>query len=206
MFKKTFISMLCLAGSQAFAQGPSVNDVNISGLRYTGTGCPQGTAETIVTSSRAGRTNADYFQITYDSFSAKSGQGVSLRERRKNCNLFMNVHYPRNYRFKFKSTSFSGYANIEQGLTATFRTIYSEPFKSRVQTRKSIFGPKDKDFDHNETVSFTNGFYSNCSGSMLLKIENWIELSGGRRLNGEITRDIQSGLLTSAYGLVWERC
>lgn len=208
MLNKTLIGASLLFSAVSFSQVtlPELGDVHITGLRHSGSGCPAGTAEAIVTPSNAGSRNADYFQITYDAFIAQSGASIPRRHRAKNCDLFMSITFPKNFRFKIQSASYSGYAKLDAGLNAEFTTTYGEPLKRGVRTYASIPGPVDKDFDHNETGVLTNGFYSNCSGSMLLKIENRIKLRGNRRLNGEVTRDIQSGILAMNYGVIWERC
>lgn len=206
MKKIVLLPLLMLCMSTAYGQGPKAKEVHIETMKAVGDGCPKGSFETIVTPSNAGSTSADYFQISYDKFSAKNGKGVSRRERSKYCVLNLNVTFPKGYRFKFVHSQFDGYAELEAGLTGEFETIYREPGKSKVKTFSKMNGPWEGDFSLDETGAMTDGFYSGCSGSSLISIQSTIRIRGDRKLNGVLTRDVQSGALDQKYRLKWQRC
>lgn len=202
----TVCTIAAMAASSAYAQSPKAKEVHIETLKAVGDGCPEGTFKTLVTPSNAGSKSADYFQISYDKFTAKNGKGVPRRERSKYCVLNLNVSFPEGYRFKFDHSSFDGYADLAEGLKAEFETIYREQGKSKVKTFARMDGPWADDFSVDETGVITNGFYTGCSGSALISIQSTIRIRGSRKLEGTVTRDIYSGKLAQQYRLRWQKC
>lgn len=205
MSKVLAIAACSLISVSAMAQGPKAKEINISELTARGDGCPAGTTEVLVTPSRPGSKNADYFQVVYDAFEVRNGEGVPRRERTKSCNVTMNVEYPKGYRFKFEHSSFDGYAELEKGLKGQFSTYYRRPNETKVSTKATIRGPFEGDITR-ETGTRTRGFYTSCDGSDLLTIQANIRIRGDKDLEGKVTKDISSGNLVQRYRLYWERC
>lgn len=205
MHKVLAFAVCAVMSASAFAQGPKAREIHISDLTARGDGCPAGTTEVLVTPSRPGSSNADYFQVVYDEFQVKNGEGVPRRERTKSCNITMTVKYPKGYRFKFEHSSFDGYAELEKGLKAQFSTYYRRPNESKVSTKATIRGPFEGDVSR-ETGTRTRGFYTSCDGDDLLTVQANIRIKGDRDLEGLVTKDISSGNLVQRYRLLWERC
>lgn len=207
--KKTLLLLsFMLAPTMAFGQMtlPKVGQVNIKDFKFTGDGCPRGSAKAIVTNQFPGSNNADYFQIVYDKFEAKSGEGVKRGDRSNRCNLTMLVEYPKGYRFMFEHSAFQGSAELERGLTAEFEALYSRPNTRPIKTMRRFVGPFSGSFDVDETGTGTNGFYTGCEGQSILSIQSFIRIKGNRKLEGYVTRDLRSGTLKQKYVMKWEKC
>lgn len=207
--KKAIIFLgLVIAPAVAFGQItlPKVGQVNIKSLKFTGDGCPRGSVKAIVTNQFPGNKNADYFQVVYDKFEAKSGEGVKRGDRSNRCNLTMLVDYPKGYRFKFEHSAFKGSAELEEGLTAVFESIYSRPNTRAIRTSTRFKGPFNDSFDVDETGTVTNGFFTGCEGQSILSIQSSIRIKGRRNLEGYVSRDLRSGTLNQKYVMKWEKC
>lgn len=205
MLKYVAGAALLLSVNVAVAQGPRPSQVDIKELKFSGSGCPAGSAETIVTNSEPGSKIADYFQIAYDAFDVEVGEGVPARKSTKNCNLSMNIKYPKGYRFKFKSIEFNGKAEISRGQTAVFKSYYYETTGTRYKSEARIKGPFDGDVDRRNSGRPLFGDLSGCEGSTILNISTRIEIKGNRKLEGKVYRDLDSAL-TQGYKLEWLPC
>lgn len=205
MLKYVAGAALLLSVNVAMAQGPRPSQVDIKELKFSGSGCPSGSAETIVTNSEPGSKVADYFQISYDAFEVEVGEGVPARKSSKNCNLSMNITYPEGYRFKFKSIQFDGQAELAKGQNGVFKSYYYETTGTRYKSEARIKGPYSGDVSRKNTGRPLFGDLSGCKGSTIINISTRIEIKGNRKEEGKIYRDLDSGL-TQGYKLEWLPC
>jgi len=90
------------------SDGPSGHEVQIVGLQYSGSGCPQGSARGIVSS------DATTLTIGYDKFIAESGPNIKASDYRKNCQLVVKLKYPQGWQVSIFSANFRGYAGIQK--------------------------------------------------------------------------------------------
>lgn len=205
MLKYVAGAALLISASVSFAQGPRPSQVSISDFKASGSGCPAGTTKSIVTNSIPGSKIADYFQIAYDAFEVHAGPDVPARETSKNCNLSMNIKYPKGYRFKFKNIQFNASAELEKGQTAVLKSYYNEPTGTRYKSESRIKGPYEGDIDDKNSSQPLFGDLSGCNGSTILNISTRIAIKGNRKLEGKIFRDIDSAM-TQGYKMVWLPC
>jgi hypothetical protein len=83
-----------------------------------GTGCPQGTVNTIISDDQTVVT------LIYDTYVASIGPGIAVTEQRKNCQLTLELQYPGGFQYSILSADYRGYANIEKGVTGTLKSTY----------------------------------------------------------------------------------
>lgn len=206
MLKGTIAILLLAGAGTAMGQSPKINNVHIEQTETAGRGCPAGTTETIVTPQHAGSKNADYFQLVFDEFEVRRGPDDSRSKSKATCTILMNVTYPKGYRFRFEHSSFDGYAEINEGQTAEFKTTFARPGGKSKRNKTSIRGPFEGDFSVDETRQATRGFWSGCEGSTLLRVQSSLRLKGSRDEDAVVTRDVQSGSLIQGYRVRWQRC
>src|SRR3954463_5604665 len=76
------------AVASASAQNPDPSSPFFLSLRYSGSGCPQGTVGQSLSGDR------QTFTLIFDNFVASKGPGVPITENRKNCLLVLSTHTP----------------------------------------------------------------------------------------------------------------
>lgn len=199
---------LGFAGVSYAQDTPKIKQINIDDMKYSGSGCRQGSAKSIVTNSRPGSPYADYFQLVYDDFEVNSGEGTSRRDRTKTCDIQMAISFPEGYRFRLSNVSYDGYAELtDSAIHGKFQTEIGEPFGDSTSVTKKLKGPYEGSYDHKQTRASTRGFKSNCEGKALFTIKSIISIRGkAKEYEGKITKDISSGMLENRYRMIWERC
>lgn len=98
--------------------GPSGHEVEIKDFTYGGTGCPDHSVASMLSDDRTTLT------LIYDNFVAESGEKVSPRERRKNCQLNVKLHYPQGWQFSVFKADYRGYAYLPHGFSGTCSATY----------------------------------------------------------------------------------
>jgi hypothetical protein len=92
--------------------------VTIRGVSYGGTGCPQGTVSSQISSDRTIMT------LIFDSYIASIGPGISVTEQRKNCQLNVDIAYPGGFQYSILSADYRGYSSIQKGVSGTLKSTY----------------------------------------------------------------------------------
>jgi hypothetical protein len=98
--------------------GPSGHEVEIQSVTYSGSGCPPGSAVSVIDDSRT------IVTIGYSQFVAQSGPGISPAQNRRNCNLNIKLKYPSGWQYSIFDTDFRGYANIHKGDRGECKATY----------------------------------------------------------------------------------
>ncbi len=111
------IATLALSMSLA-AAGPNPNQPYIQNITYGGTGCPNGSVATSLSSERTTAT------LIFDSFVASSGHGVPVTEGRKNCQLNLNLHLPSGSGQFCAAVTYRGYVQLPAGMQAESKAVY----------------------------------------------------------------------------------
>jgi hypothetical protein len=202
--KKTLIATLftiTLSSIPAFADAPSY--VRINNISYAGSGCPAGTvAENISADKKA-------FVLLFDSYIAEIGPGISVREARKNCQISIDLNYPRGWSFALMGLEYRGFANLDTGVEAVQRTSHYYAGQGGAANFSSTFrGPMSYDFQINDNLAATALLWSPCNAQRALNINTQIRLDNSRnpRGSGLITVDRINTVMSHRYGLVWKRC
>jgi hypothetical protein len=92
--------------------------VQIKGVTYGGTGCPQGTVSSQFSDDRTTMT------LIFDSYIASIGPSIAVTEQRKNCQLNVHLTYPGGFQYSVLSADYRGYAAIQKGVTGTLKSTY----------------------------------------------------------------------------------
>jgi hypothetical protein len=117
------LTALLLLPALAFA-APTLDtragpQIQVSSIVASGPGCPQGSFSADI--------NDDGTVITFgfDSYQTQVGSGVSGSEREKNCDIFLGLRYPLGCTSAVISTTYHGFAQLENGVSGGFPATYS---------------------------------------------------------------------------------
>ncbi|KAF2743732.1 hypothetical protein M011DRAFT_409917 [Sporormia fimetaria CBS 119925] len=106
-----------LAHCNRQASTPDPATVQVESLTYTGSGCPAGTVQSYINSSKT------LLTLSFSSI-LQFGPGFPITESRKTCSLQLRLRYPQNWTFAVETTEFRGYAWIPSGCAARLSAQY----------------------------------------------------------------------------------
>lgn len=192
---------LLTSTANAYAEAPS--EVKIQSISYAGSGCPAGTvAENLSPDQLA-------FTLLFDAFIAEAGPGVPVREKRKNCQLLVDLRFPPGWTFTIASVDHRGYAALERKVIGTHKASYY--FQGQAATGSvvtTLKGPKDVDYHLRDLVGLSSVVYAPCGARRALNINTQVQVdnSANKRASGLMTVDSIDGQVAQIYHLKWSRC
>jgi hypothetical protein len=194
------LALAATAFGAASAEAASRPDyVRVRSISFAGSGCPAGTVYQTV--------SADYqaFRLHFDSFIAETGPGVSIREKRKNCQVSIDFSAPSGWSYAIASVEYQGYVALGSGTTATQKSSYYFQGQSATASLQSNFyGPRFGDYRIRDTLGITSYVWSPCGLTRALNINAQVLVQGYGR--GLITLDQTKGFVAHVYGMQWRRC
>jgi hypothetical protein len=199
---KVCAPLLALAvSSSAFAEAPPY--VRVRNISYAGSGCPAG--------SVAGNTSPDRqaFTLLFDSYIAEVGPGIPLNQKRKNCQLNIDLDFPSGWSYTIFSVDYRGYVALERNVKGTQQSSYYFQGQGRTATLKTVMnGPIDQNYQIRDTLGLTATVWSPCGAQRALNINSQLILDNARapRASGLLTTDSIDGELKLVYGIQWQRC
>ncbi|PUU75413.1 hypothetical protein B9Z19DRAFT_928003, partial [Tuber borchii] len=183
---------------------PDPSQVSIEGITYAGTGCKAGS----VAISHA----SDYQTLTlsFDSYVASIGPGVPFAEKRKNCNLNVNIHYPPGYQYTLYKIDYTGFADLQTGVSAsqTSNCWFAGRF-TPWYFQTSFTGPYTKTYTFTDTLASESLVWSPCGASHTLNCNTQLLLnSTNPGSSGIITTDVVDiqAKPKQVYGIRWRMC
>jgi hypothetical protein len=115
------LALSALAASTPVPQDPnqpSGHEIEISGITYGGTGCPDKTVQGLLTDDKTTIT------LSFDAYTVQSGPSIPASERRKFCQLQLKLKYPSGFQYSIFAADYRGYASLEKGVTGTTQSTY----------------------------------------------------------------------------------
>lgn len=187
--------------------GPDPKLITITGVTWSGNGCPQ---ETVSTSFSNDRTVVTF---GFDAFQTYIGPGTVVQDRTKNCQLHLNLKYPGGFQFAVVESTYHGYALLEKGVTGTFYSTYyfSQDAQATTTTRVSITGggvwELGQVYTKQDQIPTASIIWSPCGANGILNINNRIGLtSTNATAFGSITDDDATVALTQQLNVQWRPC
>lgn len=194
------------AAAPAKRASPSPEKITFTAATFSGNGCPQNTVSTSISDDKT------VITFGFDAFQAYIGPGQSMQDRTKNCALHLNVKYPKGYNFAVLSSTYHGYAMLEQGVTADFFStyFYSEKAADTFTTRTTISGggvwAEGNVYTKNDEAPQPI-VRAPCGDSAILNINNRIALrSTNSGASGMITNDDATVDLSQQLVIDWYEC
>jgi hypothetical protein len=185
------------SAAQAYDQ-PSY--VRVRSLSYAGSGCPAGSVATNVSPDRQAVT------FLWDSFAATIGDGAPFSDKRKNCQVNVDLDFPSGWSYSLATIDARGYVSLERGVTAeALTTFYFQGSATTGRFQTTFRGPEDRDYELRDTLGTGGEVWSPCGAQRSLNVNFEV------RLNAD--DDDARGLITlgdgedgTSLGFKWRRC
>lgn len=190
-----------------FPSAPSAYAINK--MTYNGSGCPLGTVASNISEDKKA------FTLIFDQFLAEAGQGVSIRESRKFCQITLDIDAPKGWSYALATFDYRGYAFLDDKVEAQQDASYyyqgANPGRDLTRTLK-LQAPNgdvyDGDYTFRDYVPVNELNWSPCGASRALNVKASVRVNNRRARNssGLITVDSLDGQVGVYHGLVWKPC
>ncbi len=187
--------------SAAHADAPAY--VRVRSISYAGSGCPAG--------SVAGNTSPDRqaFTLLFDQYVAEVGPGVPFNQKRKNCQINVDLDFPQGWSYSILTVDYRGYVALEGGVKGAQQSSYYFQGQGSTATLKTnMFGPIDQNYQIRDTLGLSAVVWSPCGAQRALNINSQLTVdnAGSASRHGLLTTDSIDGQLHLVYGIQWQRC
>jgi len=197
-----FVAAMPPLPPQEMADAPPPGSVTIKGVSYGGTGCPQGTMSSQISSDRS------IVTLIFDSYIASVGPGIAVTEQRKNCQLNVDLVYPGGFQYSVLSADYRGYSAIQKGVTGTLKsTYYFSGQTAQTSTEYKFEGPVTGDYLKHDEADSTSVVWSPCGAAGMLNINSQVRLeSKSSSATGLLTTDSTDLKFTQVVYVQWQKC
>lgn len=114
-----FLPLLTLASPAPLTPRQSDSQVRITAITTTGDGCPSGTYSSSI--NEAGTV----LTLGFDTYQSAVGPGVPGPDREKHCELFVTLRYPVGCTTASLTTTYHGFAILQQGVSGVVASTYN---------------------------------------------------------------------------------
>ncbi|KAK4238516.1 hypothetical protein C8A03DRAFT_15021 [Achaetomium macrosporum] len=164
-------SVAVAAPTLAERDGPSGHEVQIQGFTYGGSGCPANTVGSMLSDDRTTLT------LIYDQFIAQAGKGIEPKERRKNCQVNVKLHYPQGWQYSVFKADYRGHATLPAGAKGTTKATYYFSGSSQQVSRAQYFnGPYNADYLKTDAFAIESTVWSPCGAEGMLNVNSAVQL------------------------------
>lgn len=208
-FTKLSLTALCLsAGSAALAteierdihRGPAPRWATLRGISYAGSGCPAGSVQIGVPVS------GDLSLIFDDTLHAAAGPGLPVTERRKNCQLTIDLDYPGGWQYAVESAALNGFAALEPRTSGTAKASFY--FQGQLPTavvEGTLYGPAYRSFSVFDDL-YGHTVWSPCDARRGLNMNLQVRVhTASQGAQASMTLGDRAGP-ASLVALKWRRC
>jgi hypothetical protein len=203
----TLSKMVSLAASSLLfsavahaAEAPAY--VRVRSLSFAGSGCPANTvAQNVAPDLKA-------FTLRFDSYIAQIGPGVPFTEKRKNCQVNVDLEYPTSWTYTVMTLEFRGNVRLQSGVNGLSQSTYYFGTSSVGRLKNPMSGPLDEDYRRTDSVDLTSAPWSPCGALRALNINTELRVENLQNPQGfgQLTTDSIDGFLRMTYGMRWKRC
>jgi hypothetical protein len=196
------VGLMAIAGTSFARDGQEFDapdQVTVKSLVFAGTGCPAGSVASNVSPDRTA------FTLLFDNYIAQVGPGVPFKEKRKNCQLNVQLDFPQGWSFSLVQVDVRGYGSLDPGVTGEQLTsFYFQGDQNTVNLPYDFAGPMDDNYEALTAVPVVQQVWSPCGAVRSLNINTSVKLMGAG--NGLLTVDSLDGQVQEIYGIQWRRC
>jgi hypothetical protein len=195
-----------LLGPSAFGGNPTPppDRIVIDSVAVNGSGCPTGTAAVAVSPDNTA------FTVTYSNYLAQVGPGSAPTDNRKDCQLKLLVHVPGGYTYAIVSASYSGFASLAPGASATEQASYhfqghAHPTRSTHHFKGGFTG----NWQTTDTVDVAARVFAPCGEERNLNINTELRVDRGTSspsATSFLEMDSTDGSIKTVYNLAWKKC
>ncbi|KAF2018095.1 hypothetical protein BU24DRAFT_389776 [Aaosphaeria arxii CBS 175.79] len=192
-----------LSFSSPLPQGaPSGHEVEITGITYGGTGCPDKTVQGLLSDDRT------TIALSFDAYTVQSGPSIPATERRKFCQLQLKIKKPSGFQYSIFGADYRGYASLEKGVTGTTQsTYYFSGEQNQTVIPTSFTGPMEGNYLKHDEIDAGSTVWSPCGEPGILNIKSEVRIvpmaATGLNL---LTVDTVDAKFTQKYFVQWQKC
>ena len=196
-----FFLFLCIA-LPANADVP--NHVAVRKLSYAGSACPAGISQGRISNETL------IFTPPGDLFFAEVGTNIPFRNRRRNCQLVVDLDYPKGWTYSLYKVSYRSKIKLDSGVQGLYQTTYY--FSGQVPTavfQSLVVGPVASEAsDVIDGLPDDRLLWSPCDKQRSLSINTEIRLENAATSSGHGLMQMISteGAVKIIYAMKWRRC
>jgi hypothetical protein len=183
---------------------PSPEGSYFADVIANGTGCPAGSWVTSISP------DGQVFTTTFSSYEVQINDQVPDLTITRNCQISITLHSPGGLSYGVQSFFYSGYAFLEQGVTATQSARYyfqGNPVPSSNTNRVVLTGPYDQDFVFKDEVKTADTVWSPCGADRLLNIVTSLQVrNSSPKRSGYANLAALDGSTKLELRLAWKAC
>lgn len=200
------IKILATGVAIAFGYQAYADETYIMSLTFAGSGCnPTDSSAELYDADANGL--PEQFVVYFSNYIAQQGPGLTIAERRKNCNIGVQLHLPAGYQFSVANVRYIGYADIPRFVLGKQRSTYEFPFYSNAVTlQTTIPGPYTGGYSRQDNLGISSVVWSPCGMNAPLNIRTQVALEGSMYPMAMLTTDQIDGRVRQIYGLTWRSC
>jgi len=184
------MALICLvmagSGATTLAQGadvPNPAEVFVRDAYVSGTGCPAGSVH--LTLSAGG----SQLSTELEEFVAQIGPTIDRLERRKSCNLTVDLHVPAGYAFAVKRIRQEGWASLDPLVWGTRQVnlrFAGDPLTRSVSFQSDFYGPLYEDLGDDLSVGVESLLWSRCGAGVPLVLSTTLTVNSQAEAEGSL--------------------
>lgn len=191
-----------------FAEAQSLSSVKVLGVTYSGSGCPQGSVQTVISPE------VNQFSILYDNFTMDVGGQTNETTDTKSCEVQIRMKLPFGTALNVESADFRGFISLDGGVIAHHQ-VQHQVGSNKLATfgfGNQIFqGPVQKNYlIQSQKPDFKLPKALRClplKKEVTLSVRTRIKMTGGEGARlGLMTVDSADGRIEQRYVLSLTRC
>ena len=187
------------------AKAEAPPSVQVAGLTYRGSGCPNGSARAVIAADRQA------FTLIFDKFAAVAASSLAGARATSSCNIVVDLSYPDGWQFTISTVDFRGFAAIDTGAWAKVHASFR--YRGGGMQRPALLtmvGPRVSDFLlHEEGGSGREWSPCHRSSSRDLIIDGMLQAHAQGSRYAYLSMDSIDGQvrqLHHIYSVQWRRC
>jgi hypothetical protein len=198
---KKLVTLTALSTSLLSAPAMASDDISLGEPGYGGSGCPQGSASTILSP------DGKALSILFDEFMVEAGGDTRKRVARKTCNIAIPVHVPQGFSVSIIDVDYRGYNSLPRGAQATFTAEYFFAGQRGPRYRKNFRGFTDDEFLISNKLGVHALVWSKCGADVNLRVNTGMMVRTNRYKDEALSMvdsaDFAAGIV---YQLQWKKC
>lgn len=201
--------MLVLLALMTFSTLVSAQSVTVRGVRLSGSGCQEATANATTTAD--GKT----LSIIFDNYAVEIGQGSTNPQStslQKNCRVMIDVDVPAGFQYALEQTDYRGFVAMPASAYGMHRFVQNVPNQPIVSMREAqLRGPINQNYQVSIKQKPGRYIYSACNAKMQT-IDLMSQLmvaylpNTSDRSIAMINLDTIDTNVASSFKLSWRRC
>lgn len=194
--KRLFLIAAALALSTVGAHAQA--GLRLGQPTYGGTGCPQGTANAVLSPDRTS------LSVFYDQYRAAAGASAGRSLDRKSCNLAIPLDVPAGLSVSVLTVDYRGFNALPAGARSVFSVEYFFAGGQGPVFTRTFNGPVTDDFFYRNEGTVVS--WSPCGQDVILRTNSSIRVTTTAGREAEATVDTTDIAAALVYRLQWRNC